>query len=374
MTPPQTNSGDNFLVSYPWTMSTLIATYRSDVTARLFSALEPPAYLADSEIAAHRFAEFVEPVKVLASGGKRTRALFVAAGWQMYQPDAPLPVRAGAALELYQLSALVHDDIIDDSDTRRGKPAVHRSFETVHEATGLTGDAEEFGTKAAILAGDYLLSVAGGEVSQSESASAQALHAGIALFHRMTSETAFGQYLDMRAEFTALNDDAGAAVSESLAVLLHKSARYSVELPLLIGAALGGATASELDSLSRVGRPLGEAFQLRDDELGIYGDPATTGKPAGGDLTEGKRTVLLALAREALAGADLDLLDSYLGSPLTDDDVASARHLIRQCGAFDAHEKMIRSREDAAADEYRRLGKSSTILDELMAELAGRTN
>lgn len=344
---------------------------RDIVNTRLLSVLSDlPGYL-DQNLSRQLYNEFTRPGLVLSAHGKRTRALLLVAGFEWLNDTLPAPINAAVALELYQASALVHDDIIDEADTRRGMPAAHRNFAQAHGSQALAGNADAFGNKAAILLGDYLLSLATKLMEEAEAFDDDAHRRGRLLFHDMTAETAFGQYLDMRAEFTALGDDATTAIESALLVLRHKSARYSVELPLLIGGALAGADDSQLATLSAVGRPLGEAFQLRDDELGIFGDPDVTGKPAGGDITEGKRTVLLALTRAMCSSAEREFIDRMLGRPLTSDDVEQVRSIMHSCGAFARHEAMIREREVVATQA---LPNDASLLAELVDLIIGRRN
>ncbi|MFY9262881.1 MAG: polyprenyl synthetase family protein [Actinomycetaceae bacterium] len=357
-----TNLGTLGLMSYE--------NYRDAVSAQILRALDTSMPFLDDSVAQQLAEDFLAPARALSGGGKRTRALLLAAGFEAIAgPEVPLPVHGGAAVELYQVSALVHDDIIDEARTRRGLPATHIAFATQHNQRQLLGNSHDFGVKAGLLLGDFLLSLAGLEIERAEAVNADASLKAREIFHAMTAETAFGQFMDMRAEFTALSKNTQSAIDNALVVLLHKSARYSVELPLLIGAALGGATAAQLTELSAVGRPLGEAFQLRDDELGIFGDPLVTGKPAGGDLAEGKRTVLLALTRSHASADDVQAIDNMLGRPLTDEDVRQARQIIRDSGAFAAHEHMINEREDAAVSA---LTFDAPLLKELMDALSGR--
>lgn len=322
-------------------------SYRSAVSDSLIRALDQSAPFIDDPAATDSWREFLAPARTLAASGKRTRALLIAAGHEAFGGSGH-PVHAGTAAELYQLSALVHDDVIDESHTRRGKPATHRAFAATHRNLAMTGDADIFGVKAAILLGDFLLSLAALEIDRAEATSPGAHARARQLFHEMTAETAYGQYLDLRAETSALTDDLSTALNDALLVLRHKSARYSVELPLMIGGALAGASPAGIDALSAVGRPLGIAFQLRDDELGIFGSPEQTGKPAGGDIREGKHTVLLALVREMATDADRAVIDAALGYDLSEDGVEQVRQIVRSSGAFEAHEKMIRDYEERA--------------------------
>ncbi|QOR48520.1 polyprenyl synthetase family protein [Trueperella pecoris] len=344
--------------------------FRAAVTDRLTRSLEESAPFVDDHLARIVWREFITPARELAASGKRTRALLIAAGHEACGGKVP-PVHAGVAAELYQMSALVHDDIIDESHTRRGVPAAHRNFTTSHRGLSMLGDSAIFGTKAAILLGDFLLSLAAVEIEMAEASDAESLARARRLFHEMTAETAYGQYLDLRAESTCLNDDREAAINESLLVLRHKSARYSVELPLMIGGALAGASESDIARLSELGRPLGTAFQLRDDELGIFGSPEDTGKPAGGDITEGKHTVLLALTRARASDADRKFVDDALGRPLSSDDVSSIRRIVVDSGAFTEHEDMITAYERTAVEVAAQF-TAAPILGSVMAELENR--
>lgn len=344
--------------------------FRSRVSDRLMEALDESAPFIDDPFATDIWSEFLAPARTLAGAGKRTRALLIAAGSEaLGGTDAP--IHAGTAAELYQISALVHDDIIDESHTRRGLPAAHRTFADSHHTRHLTGDGDVFGIKSGILLGDFLLSLAALEAERAEARDNDALARARSIFHSMTAETAFGQYLDLRAEFTALNDDAKTAITSSLLVLRHKSARYSVELPLMVGGALAGATDDDLTLLSEIGRPLGIAFQLRDDELGIFGSPKETGKPAGGDITEGKRTVLLALIRSMASDADRAFVDSTLGRTLEAADVETIKSIALRSGAFSAHENMIARYEATALAAAHGL-KHAPILHSVMSVLEDR--
>lgn len=346
-----------------------VTTFREAVTQRVLDALGESAPFVDDAAAATLLEDFLAPARALSETGKRTRALLLAAGYQATSGTTDFPIHAGAAIELYQSSALVHDDLVDEADTRRGKPATHHAFAQQHKGHDLNGESSHFGEKAALLLGDYLLSLSITEFDNESIADATSHERARRIFRDMTTETAFGQFMDMRAEFTPLDADVNRAITSSLLVLRHKSARYSVELPLMIGGALGGGSDDDVARLSAIGRPLGEAFQLRDDELGIFGDPETTGKPAGGDITEGKRTVLLALTRAMATPGDVDVIDGTLGRELSDQDVAKIRDIITNSGASERHEEMIREREELARE---RQTFTSPLLDELMAMLGGR--
>ncbi len=287
----------------------------------------------------------VREAHAAVSGGKRFRAAFCYWGHRAVHPapdDEDALVRACASLELLHASALVHDDYMDASDTRRGRPATHRQFEGEHRASAWRGDPEQYGAAAAILLGDLLLSWSDEMLRRCGLPIAQVAPA-LEVFDRCRSEVIAGQFLDVSVQARGRAD-----VEAAMTVLRYKSAKYSIERPLHIGAALAGAAPATMAELSRFGLPLGEAFQLRDDLLGVFGDPATTGKPAGDDLIEGKRTVLIALALDAASPADAARLDAALGSDLTEDRVGELRAIIDGSGAHAQVESVIGQLADTA--------------------------
>ncbi|MDF1603051.1 polyprenyl synthetase family protein [Nocardioides sp. YIM 152315] len=287
----------------------------------------------------------VAEARTSVSGGKRFRASFCYWGHRAVAPtpaDEDALVRACASLELLHASALVHDDLMDASDTRRGRPATHRAFEAEHRAAGWPGDDAQYGAAAAILIGDLLLSWSDELLRRCGLPITQVAPA-LAVFDRCRSEVIAGQFLDVSVQARGRAD-----VDAAMTVLRYKSAKYSIERPLHIGAALAGASPETMRALSEYGLPLGEAFQLRDDLLGVFGDPATTGKPAGDDLIEGKRTVLVALALDAAPPADAARLDRSLGTALSGDEVADLRRIIDDSGAHAQVEAVIAELGDRA--------------------------
>jgi geranylgeranyl diphosphate synthase type I len=278
----------------------------------------------------------------LLDGGKRLRPAFCYWGWRGAGGAAGSEgiVTAAAALELLQASALVHDDLMDRSDTRRGLPSVHRRFEALHAASGWRGDRAQYGAAAAVLLGDMLLCWCD-ELFWRCGLEPAAVLAAKPLFDLMRTEVMAGQYLDVLEP--AAGDSMGEGAAErAMDVVRYKSAKYSVERPLQLGAVLAGARPALVDAYAAFGLPLGEAFQLRDDQLGVFGDPAVTGKPAGDDLREGKRTLLVALAMESCSRADARLLDERLGAPdLGRDEVEVLRGIIARSGAADRVEQRI---------------------------------
>ena len=286
-------------------------------------------------------ARLLTEARASVSGGKRFRAAFCYWGYHAvagtsYDGTADdALVRACASLELLHASALVHDDYMDASDTRRGRPATHRSFAAEHSADRWRGDPEQYGASAAILLGDLLLSWSD-ELLRRCGLPMERVVAALDVFDRCRSEVITGQFLDVSVQARGVAD-----VDAAMTVLRYKSAKYSVERPLHIGATLAGGNAEQLARLSAFGLPLGEAFQLRDDLLGVFGDPSTTGKPAGGDLVEGKRTVLVALALDAAPAADAARLDAALGTSLSQPDVAELLRIIDSSGAREQVEQVI---------------------------------
>jgi geranylgeranyl diphosphate synthase type I len=237
----------------------------------------------------------------------------------------------------------VHDDVMDASATRRGSPAAHAAFARLHTDSGWSGDAEVFGTAAAIVQGDLLLSWADAMFAAAdldEPARSATRH----VYDDVRQIVMAGQYLD------ALVQARGAfSVADALRVATFKTSKYTVEGPLHVGAAAAAADQRTFDALSGYGLPLGEAFQLRDDVLGVFGDPAHTGKPAGDDLREGKRTLLVALAMERADTEQADLLRRELGHrEMADTTIEQLRQVIIDTEALDRAERLIAARAEQA--------------------------
>ena len=291
-------------------------------------------------------AVLVEAIERLVAGGKKMRPLLCYWGWRGAggATDDDGIVTAGMSLELFQAAALVHDDIIDRSDIRRGAPSVHKQFEGRHDNGRWHLDAAHFGTGAAILAGDLCLSLSE-EAFASIAGAPETLRTARAIFNRMRTEVMAGQYLDLLEEAVGPDRDPAEAAERALGIVRFKSARYSTEHPLCIGGALAGATPEMLAGYSSFALPLGEAFQLRDDLLGVYGDPAVTGKPSGDDLREGKRTVLIAKALQAGSPEQKDALNAGLGSTvMSQEEVFQLQGIIDQTGAREEVEALIAER------------------------------
>lgn len=294
---------------------------------------------------------YIDYSRELLAGGKRFRALFCYWGWEAVSQSSDslaaelkAVVGAASALEMFHAAALVHDDIIDNSDTRRGRPAAHRRFESLHGTSGWTGDAASFGRSGALLLGDLLLGwsdelLDDGLAHLGDRAASTAARRE---FNRMRTDVTCGQYLDILEEHSWRSRDESELLERAHNVIVHKSAKYSIEAPLAIGATMGGGSLDQVSALRDFGLPLGVAYQLRDDLLGVYGDPEQTGKPAGDDLVEGKRTVLVALARQKLPASAARLLDEMIGDPdLTGQQVQTLQATIRQSGAVEHVERII---------------------------------
>jgi geranylgeranyl diphosphate synthase type I len=314
-------------------------------------------------------APLVETAGGLLAGGKRFRALFCYWGWQAVaavdddddadvdearqSPSLAAVVTVAAALELFHAAALVHDDIMDNSDLRRGAPAAHKRFEALHADRGWDGDRTAFGASSALLLGDLLLAWSDElfDDGRRRLPDRTAGEAARAEFARMRTEVTVGQYLDILEEASWRSRPDAEQLPRAHRVIVYKSAKYSVESPLVIGGSLAGASLDQLAVLREFGLPLGTAFQLRDDLLGVFGDPELTGKPAGDDLREGKRTVLIGLARQKMPGSAVRLLDELLGDPeLGDDQVAMLQSTIRGSGAVDQVERIITREVERARD------------------------
>ncbi|WP_267616115.1 polyprenyl synthetase family protein [Gordonia bronchialis] len=318
-------------------------------------------------------------------GGKRIRPVFVYAGWRCGisaraagadAAEAADTLRVCAALELVQACALIHDDIIDRSDTRRGRPTVHRDFEHRHRDRQWSGDPGGFGVAAAILAGDLALAwaddlVHGLAPGAAPDDDATPLPAPVgATWASMRTEVLGGQYLDI------VNEAAGdESVQAAYQVMEYKTAAYTVARPLELGARMAGAPADLIADLRSVGHDLGIAFQLRDDLLGVFGDPARTGKPSGDDLISGKRTALLATAlrRAGDTGPRLAAqLRDAIGRELSDDELALARSILVDVGAVDEVESTISELLTSALSVLARADIGPQIRSELTA-VAHRT-
>jgi geranylgeranyl diphosphate synthase type I len=314
---------------------------RNDLRRRVQQVLD--AFVADHRPRlvemAPELAPMADALSEFLSGGKRLRPGFcfwghLGAGGS----DTDALVTAASALEVFQAAAIIHDDVMDGSDTRRGRPAVHKRFAALHSAEGWNGSPDTFGNGAAILLGDLCLSWS----DEMLVGSGLLNDAARGVFDTMRAELMAGQYLDLLEQVSGHG-----TVESALRVARYKSAKYTIVEPLHLGAALAGAGADVLSSYTAFGMPLGEAFQLRDDVLGVFGDPEVTGKPAGDDLREGKRTALVAMALERATDAQSDLVRRELGNPgLSPAGVEALREVLVETGAVDRVESLIAVRTE----------------------------
>ena len=273
-------------------------------------------------------------------GGKRLRPVFAYWGWRAVTSQDPEPgvLLLFSALELLHAFALIHDDVIDESSTRRGKPTAHKHFAALHREHNWRGSADQFGISAAILAGDLAQAWADDIVYRAD-LPADAHRRVRRVWADIRTEVLGGQYLDIVAEASGSE-----SITSAMAVATFKTACYTVTRPLQLGAAAAADRPDVQELFGQFGNDLGVAFQLRDDVLGVFGDPAVTGKPSGDDLRSGKRTVLVA---EAMVLADKSdplaagVLRTSIGNRLTDAQVRQLRDIIESVGALAAAEDRI---------------------------------
>ncbi|WP_129305784.1 polyprenyl synthetase family protein [Streptomyces sp. L2] len=299
----------------------------------------------------------------LRDGGKRIRPALCVLGWQAGGGGAlkGAVVQVAASLEMFHAFALIHDDLMDHSDIRRGKPSVHRRLAARHHEAGRTREeADMLGAAGALLVGDVALAWAG-ELLHSAGLPARRLVAALARTDRMRTEVMYGQYMDLLA-----TGRPNPCTTKSLKIARYKTAGYTIEHPMLLGAELAGADQSLVGALTAYGRAAGEAFQLRDDLLGVFGRPDVTGKPNLDDLREGKQTLLLSLAYRMADPAQLRVLRRYAGDPLLDEHgAARLREVLRSSGAQTAVEQQVETRSRQAVEALQRVSLPLHVAEQL---------
>ncbi len=331
-----------------------------DVASRVDKRLE--ALLAvERERWAKVDADLVPPIDEIArlvlAGGKRLRPAFcfwgfVGAGGD---PTDELVIDAGAALELLHAFALFHDDVMDGSLTRRGEPTTNAKFEARHGVEKLAGESRRFGDGVAILVGD-LAYVYSDQLMRNASLQAWTI------WNELRIELNFGQYLDMLG--SAMNERRREKAER---ICRYKSGKYTIERPLHLGALLAAPTRDDLiPVLSTYGLPLGDAFQMRDDVLGAFGDTAITGKPVGDDLREGKPTPLMAIATARANAAQLKELQLVGNQDLSPEQIARVQEVIRETGALDELEAVITRLTDEAIAAVGHMPFIQSVRDELI--------
>ena len=344
---------------------------RCGLLQRVQKALD--AFLTDHrpqlEAMGPELSAMADALEEFLSGGKRLRPGFcfwghLGAGGT----DSEAIVTAVASLELFQACAIIHDDVMDGSDTRRGQPAVHRRFASLHTAQAWNGDPDSFGRGAAILLGDLCLAWSDEMLAASGLMTEKARR----VFDAMRAELMGGQYLDLLEQVRG-----DGTVESALRVARFKSAKYTIVEPLHLGAALAAAPHEVFEAYSAYGMPLGEAFQLRDDVLGVFGDPSVTGKPAGDDLREGKRTVLVAMTLEHATAAQKNLVRRHLGDPRLDaEGLKALQEVLIHTGAVDRVEQLITTRTAealAALDRAPLKAEAVDVLRELAVAATSRS-
>ncbi len=305
--------------------------------------------------------------RLVGAGGKRLRPAFCHWGFVGLggNADDRRAVDAGAALELLHAFALFHDDIMDGALTRRGEPVTHEVFAAEHRAHGSSGEARRYGEGMAILIGD-LTFVISDRLLDGVSPEARAI------WHELRLELNVGQILDLMG--SARHDRRR---DKAERICRYKSGKYTIERPLHLGAMIAAPdrAAEALPKLSAYGLPLGDAFQMRDDVMGVFGDPTITGKPVGDDLREGKPTPLLAIAVERATAVQRSVLDRVGRDELSDDDVAAVQQVVVECGALDEMERVIaRLSEQAVAslDSVELMGEARRELEALAVYVTRR--
>ncbi|MFI6442812.1 polyprenyl synthetase family protein [Streptomyces sp. NPDC050759] len=309
---------------------------RVDEVLRRFVAREADEFAAVDPM----LAAVAERLEAAVAHGKRLRAAFCYWGWRAVgQPDSDALVRAAASMELVHAAAVVHDDLIDDSPLRHGRPTTHVAL---GEAIGDRPDADAAGRSLAMLVGDLLMALAGQLFAASGLPAAYLVRAR-PLWAVMARELIAGECLEI------LRTGAGPDTEASLKVIRYKTAKYTVEQPLLIGGALAGASVRLREGYSAYGLPLGEAFQLRDDLLGLFGDPELTGKANADDVRGRRPTALLAETWRLADDAERELLHALLGrDDLDGEGLDTVREVMRRLKAPDRIESMIGARVEEA--------------------------
>jgi geranylgeranyl diphosphate synthase type I len=274
--------------------------------------------------------------RFIRNGGKRVRPAFaysayVASGGRSLEAI----LYASAALEVLHAWALIHDDIIDNANLRHGKPSVHKVFEDFHRKRALSGSAGKFGTDAAILVGDLALTFAD-ELLNTAPFPAERIRRAKEYYDLMKKQVIFGEYLDVVAPLKKQVTE-----RDLLTILEYKTAKYTVERPMHIGAVLAGAEEDTLRIFSSYAVPLGQAFQIQDDIMGTFSNEAKIGKPVDSDIKEGKRTLLVLKAYEFSKGAEKRLLDAVLGNQSAGEaEIEAARQIMRSSGALEYSQEL----------------------------------
>ena len=295
------------------------------------------------EVKKKEYREIIEALRDFTEGGKRIRAALLYQGYACFKEGNEEVIKLSAVMELLQSFLLIHDDIIDRDSLRRGKLTIHKRFEEEVES-GKAISKEHFGISMALLVGDLASSFMIEFISKSNFDAETKIKA-IAVLHAFLQKTIYGQVLDAHTQIRELPE-------EDLAEIVYlKTTSYTIEGPLHIGAVLAGANEEELVKLSKMAIPLGRAFQIQDDILGIYGDEKRLGKPIGSDIKEGKRTLLWNKAMKL--SAEKDFLENVLGKNISLEDLQRTREIIKKCGALDFCKQIVKSSVEEGKEKIR---------------------
>ncbi len=348
--------------------------WRSEVDQAILATLaESAASLVPIGVAGR---DLTQVIARATEGGKRVRSAILIASHHAHSgAHHRVAVTLAAAVELFHAAALLHDDVLDDSDTRRGKPSAHRVLGTLHRKQGWIGDPDAFGRAGAILAGDLALMASARALQTSAGMlPAESRERVVHLFLEMSDLVTAGQYLDMRTAAQPL-DDLPNQEKDIQATMRAKTASYTCEMPLALGAAVAGASDAEIAAVREVGVPLGTAFQLRDDILGLVGT-AATGKPSGDDVREGKRTLVVYLAWTQATASQRTAIRRALGvRDASASNVKGAIKAITETGVIDAIELEIATTAARARAALAALGlvpPYARILDQIAADAVER--
>lgn len=298
-------------------------------------------------------------------GGKCLRSTFMYLGWLCGAPANDAALAATASLELLHAFALLQDDVMDDSPSRRGRPAAHIQFAAWHHARGLSGSSRRFGESAAVLLGDLCL-IWAEQMLRGTGLKRHHLDRAWPRYNTMRTELAVGQFGDLAIDLRNLP-----TMESVLAVARKKSGNYTVRRPLEIGAAMAGCSAHTVEMLGEYGSAIGEAFQLRDDILGIFGSPESTGKPNGGDLQERKATSVVVAAYHMGDASTRRQFGEFINSAtLCDDALDRWRSLIVATGAVSFIEQMISDRVEIARKSLSGSGVDP-VMQSALTDMAG---
>ncbi|WP_298336944.1 polyprenyl synthetase family protein [Ferrimicrobium sp.] len=316
--------------------------------------------------------DFALPIDALRrfviSGGKRLRPAFcywTAVGMGADSGD-PVLMRALMGLELLHTFALIHDDLMDRSDVRRGEPSVHTAFASQHRQEALRGSSVQYGDSMAILVGDLAFAYADQMLIDANRRARQ-------LYAELKLEVNLGQSLDVSGSFAS-----GTTLAKAERIALYKSGKYTVERPMHIGAALADAYFASTEAVTHFAVPLGMAFQLRDDILGVFGQTERTKKPVGDDLREGKQTLLIGLACQMCSSTERTLFEGLFGrDDLSGSEVEALQEMIAHTGALRAMEDRIDQlflRSMQALDELALTQEARVALGEMAGFVVDRLN